>query len=200
MKRPPLSRRIRPWSSKSSSRGSRQPRPLGECLEAVALPQDHPRQEWILANASLKVIYVTTNGTRPVPTELLHDIVRRFHNLCPSRRRPWAPRLRPPRALPGTAITSRPCSSAAAAVIREPEPADASTTTTARARPLMIRLRSGKWNASGGVPGGCSVSTKPDSAMASASRACSGGNEGPAPRRPRHAHPTLVDSIFPASS
>ena len=45
---------------------------------------------------------------------------------------------------PGTANTSRPCSSAKRAVISEPDLAPASTTTTPSARPAMMRLRRGK--------------------------------------------------------
>jgi hypothetical protein len=43
--------------------------------------------------------------------------------------------------LPGTAKTSRPCSSASRAVMSEPESSEASTTTTPRLSPLMMRLR-----------------------------------------------------------
>ena len=54
---------------------------------------------------------------------------------------------------PGTAITSRPCSSARRAVISDPLRLAAWTTTTARHSPLSVRLRRGKWWASGGAPG-----------------------------------------------
>ena len=46
--------------------------------------------------------------------------------------------------LPGTASTSRPCSSAHRAVMSDPLFSPASMTTTARDRPLMMRLRNGK--------------------------------------------------------
>ena len=72
---------------------------------------------------------------------------------APSRSSACAPRLRPLRTLPGTASTSRPCSSAQRAVMSDPLFSPASTTTTARDRPLMMRLRSGKNCGSGGVPG-----------------------------------------------
>ncbi len=55
--------------------------------------------------------------------------------------------------LPGTAITSRPCSNAYRAVISDPLFSEASTTTTASEIPLMIRFRSGKCSARGSPPG-----------------------------------------------
>ena len=85
------------------------------------------------------------------------------------------PRLRLARAGPGTANTSRPCSSAQRAVIREPLRSVASTTTTPRARPLMRRLRDGKWCDSGRVPNGCSESTAPPPSMRRLRSRCSGG-------------------------
>ncbi len=54
---------------------------------------------------------------------------------APSRKRPWAPRLRPVSTLPGTASTSRPCSSAHRAVMSDPLFSPASITTTARDEP-----------------------------------------------------------------
>ena len=79
---------------------------------------------------------------------------------APSRSSACAPRLRPLSTLPGTASTSRPCSSAQRAVISEPLFSPASMTTTARDRPLMMRLRSGKNCGSGGVPGTSSLTTR----------------------------------------
>ena len=73
--------------------------------------------------------------------------------LAPSLSRLCEPRLRPDSTLPGTAMTSRPCSGAQRAVISDPLFSDASTTTTASDSPLMIRLRSGKCSGSGGAPG-----------------------------------------------
>ena len=57
---------------------------------------------------------------------------------------------------PGTANTSRPCSSAKSAVMRDPERCRASTTRTMSASPLMMRFLAGKWYDREGVPGGCS--------------------------------------------
>ena len=57
---------------------------------------------------------------------------------------------------PGTANTSRPCSSAIRAVIREPERRAASTTTTPSASPEISRLRRGKSRARGSQPSGIS--------------------------------------------
>ena len=62
---------------------------------------------------------------------------------------------------PGTAMTSRPWSSAVPAVIRAPEPAAASTTSVTRARPLMSRFRRGKLPAWGRSPGGNSLRSRP---------------------------------------
>ncbi len=42
-----------------------------------------------------------------------------------------------------------------------PEPSGAWTTTTVRARPLMMRLRPGKWYGRGGSPGGYSLRMQP---------------------------------------
>ena len=64
--------------------------------------------------------------------------------VAPLRSKSLQPRLRGSSGEPGTANTSRPCSSAKRAVISEPDFAAASTTTTPRAMPEMIRLRRGK--------------------------------------------------------
>jgi len=48
-------------------------------------------------------------------------------------------------ALPGTAKTSRPCSSASLAVMSDPLRGAASTTTVPRQIPLISRFRTGKW-------------------------------------------------------
>ncbi len=103
---------------------------------------------------------------------------------APSLMRACAPRLRPLRTLPGTAITSRPCSSAQAAVISEPDFSLASITTTARDSPLIRRLRIGKNSGSGGVAGGYSLTTMPSRAICAASGSCSAGymRSNPDPR------------------
>jgi hypothetical protein len=67
-------------------------------------------------------------------------------------------------------MTSRAMSSASSAVIMEPLPRAPSTTTTALASPATIRLRAGKRNGSGGVPGGYSLTTVASSASRSRSR------------------------------
>src|SRR5437868_1343703 len=64
--------------------------------------------------------------------------------IAPCRSRSFEPRQRGSSGEPGTAKTSRPCSSANRAVISEPERAAASTTTTPRAIPEISRLRRGK--------------------------------------------------------
>ena len=76
---------------------------------------------------------------------------------------------------PGTAITSRPSSSAALAVESAPLRAPASTTTTARPQPAITRLRRGKFCRHGPVPRGNSLTTAPDPATAAASAAFSPG-------------------------
>ena len=81
--------------------------------------------------------------------------------VAPRRRRSLAPRQRGSSGEPGTAKTSRPCSSAKRAVISEPERAAASTTTTPSAIPEMIRLRRGKWRACGSLPSGNSATIAP---------------------------------------
>ncbi len=62
---------------------------------------------------------------------------------------------------PGTAPTSRPRSSAKAAVISEPDRTPASTTTTTSARPAISRLRAGKVQRRARIPGGNSETTAP---------------------------------------
>ena len=94
---------------------------------------------------------------------------------APSLRRAWPPRFRPLKTLPGTAMTSRPCSSAHPAVMSDPDFSEASITTTASESPLIRRFLSGKWCGSGGVPGGYSLTTSPASAICAASGLCSGG-------------------------
>src|SRR3569833_1318772 len=85
---------------------------------------------------------------------------------------PW---LRASSGEPGTAITSRPASPASRAVISEPDLGAASTTTVPAAIPAMLRLRVGKWLPRGSVPGGCSETSRPRSAMSSCNSACCGG-------------------------
>ena len=77
--------------------------------------------------------------------------------------------------LPGIAKTVRPCSSAMAAVIREPLLLAASITTTPSERPLITLLRSGKFVFCGVAPRGNSVITAPDAAILSASFLFSAG-------------------------
>src|SRR5687768_4798421 len=70
--------------------------------------------------------------------------------------------------LPGTANTSRFCSIASRAVIKEPEFSAASTTTMPRLSPLMMRLRYGKFSDTGGVFNGNCVTMAPPFANISA--------------------------------
>ncbi len=70
---------------------------------------------------------------------------------------------------PGTAKTSRPCSAARRAVIREPLCSEASTTKQPLLSPLIIRFRLGKLPASGGVPSGNSDTIAPNFAKRCAS-------------------------------
>ena len=74
---------------------------------------------------------------------------------------------------PGTANTSRPCSSAKRAVISEPERCAASTMTTPSDRPEMIRLRRGKSRARGSQPSGISEIAAPSARIASSRPMCS---------------------------
>ena len=76
---------------------------------------------------------------------------------------------------PGTANTSRPCSRAQEAVIKEPLRSDASTTTTPWVSPLITRLRRGKWCRPGAAPRGNSLTQAPLLRTATASSACRGG-------------------------
>ena len=80
---------------------------------------------------------------------------------APSRSSPLVPRATVEVTWPGTAATQRPRSRAKSLVIRLPLGSAASTTTVMRARPAMIRLRAGKLQRSGWVPGGSSDSTSP---------------------------------------
>ena len=57
----------------------------------------------------------------------------------------------------------------------EPLSSAASTTTVPRARPLINRLRRGKWKASGGAPHGNSLTSAPWRTISSASRVCQEG-------------------------
>ena len=68
---------------------------------------------------------------------------------------------------PGTANTSRPCSSARDAVMSAPEPSGASMMTTPTASPEKILFRAGKWLAAGGSPGAYSETSAPFSATSS---------------------------------
>ncbi|MCY1457875.1 hypothetical protein D9M71_752030 [compost metagenome] len=71
---------------------------------------------------------------------------------------------------PGMAYTSRPCSAASRAVINEPLAMLASTTSTPRDRPLMMRLRRGKFAGRGPASNGYSeTSALPLSIIAFAS-------------------------------
>ena len=82
-------------------------------------------------------------------------------SLAPCLINSCGPRLRLAVMLPGTAKTSRFCSRAHWAVISEPLFSAASITTVPRLRPLMTRLRYGKWPASGWLPKGNSEITAP---------------------------------------
>ena len=90
-------------------------------------------------------------------------------SFAPSRRSLWQPLENGEWMEPGIANTSRPCSPASRAVISEPDERVASTTSTPFARPLISRLRRGKFCRSGGVPGRNSDSSTPDSAITCAS-------------------------------
>ena len=89
-------------------------------------------------------------------------------SLAPSLIRRFDPTLDVLVKLPGTASTSRPCSSAKRAVIRAPLRTPASTTTTPRDRPESIRLRCGKVHFAGLVSTGYSLTTVPVSPILSA--------------------------------
>ena len=84
-------------------------------------------------------------------------------SFAPSLRSACDPRLRADRTFPGTAMTSRPCSSADRAVMSDPLFANASMTTTAIERPLMMRFRSGKCSGRGPEPGGMLAQDRPRS-------------------------------------
>ena len=88
-------------------------------------------------------------------------------NVAPCRIRRLGPLARGSSGEPGTAITSRPCSSASRAVISEPERAAPSTTTTPRDSPAMILLRRGKCRPMGTVPSGASAITVPSASSRS---------------------------------
>ena len=84
---------------------------------------------------------------------------------------------------PGTAKMSTPRSAASRAVIRLPPRSRLSTTTSSSTSAARIRLRIGKRNASGGVPGGHSEITTPRSHTCAHSAACcfGYGTSGPLP-------------------
>ena len=67
-------------------------------------------------------------------------------SFAPSRISLWQPFANGEWIEPGIANTSRPCSPAQRAVISEPDDSVASTTSTPRARPLISRLRRGKFS------------------------------------------------------
>ena len=85
------------------------------------------------------------------------------------------PLLDVPDTADGTANTSRPWSSAIPAVIIAPPPGGVSMTSVASDIPLTIRLRRGKFAASGFEPKGSSESTAPHKAILSASPLFSDG-------------------------
>ena len=86
-------------------------------------------------------------------------------SVAPWRISAWQPRTWGAWMEPGMANTSRPCSAAKRAVMREPDLSAASTTSVPCASPAMMRLRLGKWCASAGVPSGNSLSNRPWRAM-----------------------------------
>ncbi len=86
-------------------------------------------------------------------------------SVAPSRSSLLVPAQRGSSGEPGTAKTSRPCSPASLAVMREPERSAASTTSTPRLMPEISRLRRGKLSARGTVPGVISVTSTPRSAI-----------------------------------
>src|SRR5581483_10733880 len=96
-------------------------------------------------------------------------------SVAPSWIRRCDPRWDAASAGPGTANTSRPCSSAQRAVMSEPLRSAASTTTVASVIPLIRRLRRGKWKARGGAPHGSSLTSAPRAAIVAVSSRCHDG-------------------------
>jgi len=95
--------------------------------------------------------------------------------VAPCLSKPLVPSARGSSGEPGTANTSRPCSSARRAVMSEPERLAASTMTMPNESPEINRLRRGKSRARGSQPNGISVTATPVGKIASMSSACSGG-------------------------
>ena len=118
---PPPARRDRRPRPASIARSTGSPEPL-DAID-TCLPTRAPRRAPARTRAPLRY--------RPHVSTIF----------APSRISAWPPRFRPLSTLPGTAMTSRPCSSAHAAVMSDPDFSDASITTTARDRPLIRRLR-----------------------------------------------------------
>ena len=81
--------------------------------------------------------------------------------IAPCLSNPFVPSQRGSRGEPGTAKTSRPCSPASRAVIREPDRRAASTMMTPIERPEINRLRRGKSWARGSHPSGISEMAAP---------------------------------------
>ena len=109
-------------------------------------------------------------------------------SFAPSRISWWQPFENGEWIEPGIANTSRPCSPARRAVMSEPDDSVASTTSTPRARPLMRRLRRGKFCFSGGVPGANSDSMSPRAGRSRArGRDCAPDRRGRARCRHRDA-------------
>ena len=79
------------------------------------------------------------------------------------------------RISPGTANTSRPCSSAKSAEISAPDFFGASTISVPFPKPVIMRLRTGKCIPFGSVPGGYSLMTAPCCIISSISCLCCHG-------------------------
>lgn len=118
-----------------------------------------------LMDGRSKGMHVSTSY--PVENADVYDDYDMQARPAPSRMRALQPLLSGALIGPGTANTSRPCSSAVDAVISAPLRSGASTTTAAKLRPLRMRLRTGKWDAMGSVPGGYSESSTPVAATSS---------------------------------
>ena len=94
---------------------------------------------------------------------------------APSRSSWFVPAAARLRTDPGTAITSTHRSIAAWAVISDPPRSRLSTTTSTSLSAARMRLRIGKRNGSGGVPGGHSDSSTPRVHTSAHNAACTRG-------------------------
>ena len=204
---PPAIRATRPATSSTPSSASTsaagRPRPCRQFVEADGLtrPSSAPVKPLPGSRPSLRG---RRAGAQPSSSRTSSTVST---SRAPSFMSAWQPRWQPETTLPGTASTSRPCSSAVRAVISEPLRSAASTTTTASDKPAddsvpereVPRQRTGSRRQFRDEAPGCSTISLARAVRADEDTQHRRRTRGPRPlRRPPRGRPRGRPRRFPA--